>query len=478
MNKTRRGFLTALGGAAALSAFPNLLLSARSQQKRRPNILFILTDDLGYGDLQCYGHPHIKTPFLDLLAKEGCRLTQCYSPSPLCSPARAGFLTGRTPYRTGIKSWIPEGTDTYLHSREKTLATLLKEDGYSTFLAGKWHLCGKFNSSIHPQPHDHGFDHWLATSNFTKPTHRNPTNFVRNGKALGKIEGHSAQIVVDEAIQWLEIRDSNKPFFQYICLHEPHSEIASPERFNQMYSQFTIGKPDPPSLTDRGPGEYFANVTHLDHQVGRLLRKLDQLGLRQNTFVFFTSDNGPVTENWRHWWEINMYGSAGGLRGRKADLYEGGIRVPGIVRFPGKIRASTVSELPVHGCDLLPTVCQMAGLPLPVDRAIDGQDFSPLFQNGTIDRNQLLYWQFTTNDATHFGDSSFLAQYAIRDGNWKLVADKNLENFELYDLADDPTEASNLAAVEKEHLTTMVRKLASINESVANDPLRPKEDGA
>ena len=471
MKRTRREFITSLGGAVAFSAFPNLLLPSESRRQKPYNFLFVLTDDLGYGDLQCYGHPHIRTPYLDLLAKEGLRLTHCYSPSPLCSPARAGFLTGRTPYRTGIKSWIPEGTEVFLRRPERTLATILKENGYETFLGGKWHLCGKFNSPEHPQPDDHGFDHWLATPNFTRPTHRNPTNFVRNGEALGEIEGYAAQIVVDEAVQWLEGRTSNQPFFQYVCLHEPHSEIASPRRFERIYQDLTEGAADPSTLTDRGPGEYYANVTHLDYQVGRLLKAIDRMGMRRDTFVFFTSDNGPVTENWRHWWEVNMYGSTGGLHGRKADLYEGGIRVPGIMRLPGRIEAGSVSDTPVHGCDLSPTVCGLTGASVPADRPIDGDDMSPVFQGRRIDRKQPLYWQFTTFDTHHFGDSPFLGQYAVRDGDWKLIADESMENFELFNLRNDPAESRNVAESERGQLQRLRDKMDAINESVRSDPL-------
>ena len=311
----------------------------------------------------------------------------------------------------------------------------------------------------------------MATPNFTSPTHRNPTNFVRNGEALGEIDGYAAQIVVDEAVQWLEGRSSNQPFFQYVCLHEPHSEIASPRRFEKIYRDFTEGAADPSTLTDRGPGEYYANVTHLDYQVGRLLKAIDRMGMRQDTFVFFTSDNGPVTENWRHWWEVNMYGSTGGLHGRKADLYEGGTRVPGIMRLPGRIEAGSISDTPVHGCDLLPTVCSLTGASVPADRPIDGDDMSPVFQGRRIDRKQPLYWQFTTFDTHHFGDSPFLGQYAVRDGDWKLIADEGLENFELFNLRDDPAESRNVAESERGQLQRLRDKMDAINESVRNDPL-------
>ncbi len=195
-----------------------LLLSTISLdgQESRPNVVFILADDLGYGDLACYGHRHLKTPHLDQLAQEGMTFSNFYSPSPLCSPARAAFLTGRTPYRTGIKSWIPQGENVYLHQQELTLANLLKQHNYQTFLSGKWHLNGGLDDPTHPQPNDHGFDKWLALHAFAIPNHKNPNNFFEDGKALGELEGFAAQIAVDKAMAYLEGRDPRKPFFLYL----------------------------------------------------------------------------------------------------------------------------------------------------------------------------------------------------------------------------------------------------------------------
>jgi len=220
-------------------------------QNTQPNIVFILADDLGYGDLAAYGHRHIKTPHLDKLADEGIKFTNFYSPSPLCSPARAGFLTGRTPYRTGIQSWIPQEEDIYLHPEEKTIATLLKAQGYQTFLAGKWHLNGGLADQKHTQPDKHGFDKWLALHAFALPTHKNPNNFYEDGKAMGEMEGFSAQIAVDKSIDYLRHRDKDKPFFLYLPMAEVEIDLKN--------------------LKNRGPGEYFANVTYMDHQIGRLL---------------------------------------------------------------------------------------------------------------------------------------------------------------------------------------------------------------
>ena len=174
-----------------------LSLSSIYSQNSKPNVVFILADDLGYGDLASYGHKHVKTPHLDQLAKGGITFSNFYSPSPLCSPARAAFLTGRTPYRTGIKSWIPQGKDIYLQEQELTLATLLRQHNYQTFLSGKWHLNGGLDDSTHTQPSDHGFDKWLALHAFATPNHKNPNNFFEDGKALGEVEGFAAQIAVE-----------------------------------------------------------------------------------------------------------------------------------------------------------------------------------------------------------------------------------------------------------------------------------------
>lgn len=440
-----------------------------SQTNQPPNIIFILADDLGFGDLQHYGHRYIKTPNLDQLAQEGLTLTNFYAPSPLCSPSRAGMLTGRTPFRTGIKSWIPENDNIFLTNKEITIATLLKNRGYNTFFGGKWHLNGGLQNETHPQPQDHGFDHWLGTHNFTLPTHKDPHNFYRNGQPLGEISGFAAQIVVDEAIEWMDQVDQEAPFFMYVSLHEPHSEIASPDAFNIQYQEFTTGVINLSDLTDRGPGEYYANITHMDQQVGRLLKKLDDLNLQDQTLVIFTSDNGPVTNQWRYWWEVNMYGETGGLRGRKADLYEGGLRVPCIMRYPGVITAGSNSEVPLHGYDLLPTLCAVAQAKLPKDRILDGVDFSPIFQSKLMSRDKPLFWAFEIRD---FDDPNGY-HYAARDGDWKLITDIELKKTLLYNLKEDPHEVRERSAEYPEVASKLKKFISEMAQSIYTDPLRP-----
>jgi arylsulfatase A-like enzyme len=438
-----------------------------------PNIVLIVADDLGYGDLGSYGHRVLRTPALDRLAAEGLRLTSFYAAAPLCSPSRAAMLTGRTPIRAGIRSWIPPDTDVQLGPAEVTLATLLARRGYQTWLSGKWHLNGGLDVARHLQPHDHGFQRWFALHAWAIPHHGNPTNFFRDGRPVGEIEGFAAQIVADEAIGWLDARRRDAPFFLYLSFVEPHGTIASPDAFNAQYASHTTGAIDPvpntgrvpDNLAARGPGEYYANVSHLDHQVGRVLERLDRLGLRDSTVVVFTSDNGPVTRDWRQWWEVNLYGSAGDLRGRKGDLYEGGIRVPAIVRWPGQVTAGRVSDEPLSGYDLMPTLASIAGAEVPTDRPLDGEDVSPLLRGRPFARARPLYWEF--DDFNGFS-------FAVRDGRWKLMADRAFSRVRLSDLAADRFEVVDRAETERAVLERLLAQLRQRHAEVAADPLRPR----
>src|SRR5262245_59380646 len=190
------------------------LVGAAQAAEKKPNVILFLADDLGYGDLACYGHEKIQTPNLDAFAKQGVRLTQCYAASAVCSPSRSAILTGRTPHRNGVYTWIAADSEVHLRPGEVALPKLLNERGYATCHVGKWHLNGKFNDPAQPQPSDHGYDWWLGTQNNAAPSHKDPTNYVRNGKPVGKTEGYSAVLVVEEAVRWLkDHRAKGKPFF-------------------------------------------------------------------------------------------------------------------------------------------------------------------------------------------------------------------------------------------------------------------------
>ena len=443
---SRRDFLKALALGAAAVAFPRPTSVAQPPVGRKPNVVIALCDDLGYGDLGCFGHPHIKTPNLDLLATEGMRLTDCYAAAPVCSPARAGMLTGRTPYRCGIYDWIPKNAPMHLRRQEITIATLLRNAGYTTCHVGKWHCNGKFNSPDQPQPSDHGFDYWFSTQNNAGPTHHNPDNFVRNGKPVGLLNGYSSELIVDEAIHWLRNRwDIVRPFCMFVWFHAPHEPIATGDEFMRMYE-------------GRKEAVYYGNVSQMDHAVGRLMQALDEMHLRDDTFVMFTSDNGPETLK-RYPGAHRSFGSPGPLRGMKLHMYEGGIRVPGIIRWPGPARAGAVCHEPVNGADILPTLCAMASVSVPKDRVIDGASILPILEGQSVGREVPLYWRY---------DKALSRPYtvAMRQGDWKILADTNMTRFELYNLRDDLGETKDRAESEPGRLEAMKETLIELHQQI------------
>jgi len=415
---------------AAAPAFPS-----------RPNIVLFLADDLGYGELGCYGNTPAITPNLDRFAAAGLRLTDCHSASSVCSPSRSSLLTGRTPYRNGVFTWIPEGSPIHLRTSEIALPKLLRAAGYDTCHVGKWHLNGMFNSPEQPQPDAHGYDWWLATQNNAAPSHAFPTNFVRNGTAIGKVDDYSAPFIAREAVMWLqEKRDAEKPFFLAVWTHEPHYPIASAERYEKLHT--TIA--DPEERT------YRANVTQLDDAFGTVMQALEEQGVADNTLVFFTSDNGPEGAGDKG----PGRGRAGNLRGRKRSMYEGGHRVPGIVRWPGKIESGAVSDLPVIGSDFFPTALAAAGVEPPAGVTLDGVNLLPAFAGKPVERPGPLYWRWG-------------GMVAYREGPWKIVVDEKLDKPELYDLAGDVAERTDLAEQEPERLAAMMARLRAFTAELA-----------
>jgi arylsulfatase A len=430
---------------AVLLLFTGVVVAEKSV---KPNFIVFLTDDQGWGDLGCYGHPRIKSPNLDRFAAEGIRLEQCYAACSVCSPSRSSILTGRTPYRNGVFRWIPGGSQYHLRQSEITIASLLKQRGYETCHAGKWHLNGKFNSEEQPQPDDHGYDHWLATQNNASPNHLNPVNYVRNRKAVGRMEGPSAVLAANEAISWLKARrDSTTPFFITVWTHEPHLPIESAPRYMNPYAD----------IEDEGLRQHHGNITQMDDAFGRLMAAVDDMGYRDNTVVFFTSDNGPEGNGTKG----RTRGSTGGLRGRKRHTHEGGIRVPGIIRWPGHIKPGTTSETPVIGSDIFTTICMIAEAPLPSDRTIDGANLLPLFGGQAVQREQPMYWR------NHLAPERF--RVGLRLGDWKIIGSDDLTSFELYNIADDPQETTNLAEAEPKRFRELRATLIDHDRSVLKD---------
>jgi arylsulfatase A-like enzyme len=409
--------------------------SLSEESKALPNFVVFLVDDMGWGDSATYGHELIQTPNMDKLATQGVKLMQCYSACGVCSPSRSAILTGRTPYRNGTWRHLSGNHEAHLRASEITYPELLKEIGYETCHVGKWHLNARhqFNNPDYPQPGDHGYDYWMATHNNADPSHENPVNFYRNGQAVGKMEGYSAQLVAAEAIQWLrDIRDPEKPFALSVWLHEPHSPIATDSRFQSLYEGHENSK-------------YMGNISQMDNALGMLMETLDKQGVSENTFFFFTSDNGPVPA---------FGGTSGGLRGNKRSEYEGGIRVPGLVRWPGHIEPGTVSDVPVIGTDVFSTVLEIVGLPLPTDRTIDGVSMLPAFGGQSVERKIPLFWR------THVSPGG--ERVALRMGDWKIVGNDLLTEFQLFDVQNDWREENDLATKLPEKMEEMKKVLLAV----------------
>lgn len=345
------------------------------------NVILILADDLGYGDLGCYGHPRFKTPNLDRMAAEGARLTQFNTPMPYCAPTRASLMTGRQPFRNGMTSNPtpdagPVADNLGLSLSEVTLAQVFKQAGYTTGMIGKWHLGHKKKEWL---PTSRGFDEYLGVlySNDMRPVQLIEGDRV---KEYPLVQATLEKRYTERALSFLE-RNQSKPFFLYFAHAMPHKPLAASESF---YKQ-------------SGSGLYGDVIAELDWSVGQVLAKLKQLKLDEKTLVLFTSDNGP-------WYG----GSTGGLRGMKASTFEGGFRVPLIARWPGRIPAGHVSHQPGVTMDLFVTSLKAAGLALPMDRVIDGKDIMPLLTSDAKSPHEVIFG--------HAGPRLAV----VRDARWKL----------------------------------------------------------
>ena len=438
-----------------------VLITSQSAMAARPNVVILLADDLGYQDVGCYNGP-VKTPAIDSLAAQGVRFSDFYSGCAVCSPSRATLMTGRHHIRAGVYSWIHDPSqNSHLLEREVTLAEILKKKGYATAHVGKWHLGLPTGQRNKPTPDRHGFDHWFATRNNAEPSHRNPRNFIRNGKPVGQLEGYSCQIVVDEAIAWLnEHRDNDSPFFLNVWFHEPHAPIAAPADIVKNYGK-----------AKDSAAIYSGTIDNTDRAIARLLKKLAEVDAPENTLIVYASDNGSYRDD-----------RTGGLRGRKGVNWEGGIRVPGIFHWPGTIPEGVVSGEPAGLVDVLPTVCGLLGLEKPAGIHLDGSDLSAILKGRSddFDRHQPLFWHLQKSRPV----------VAMRDGDYSLVADPDYElstsnmfqeawipaikrggyrNFQLFNLKTDPNQTTNIAAEHPERLKQMKKSLLRINASIMAD---------
>ncbi|WP_051426359.1 sulfatase-like hydrolase/transferase [Jiangella gansuensis] len=425
---------------------------------RPPNVVVIYADDLGYGDLGCFGADDLDTPALDALCATGAKLSQWYSNSPVCSPSRASLLTGRYPSRAGVENILAGSRETVGLPPQATLASQLRDRGYRTGIFGKWHL--GVDASFGPL--ERGFDthvgfragcvdyfshiyYWGATN----PTHdlwEDDEEIWSNGEYL-------TTLIADRAARF--IRDhAEQPFFCYVPFNAPHYPMHAPAEY---VAQFAHLPPDRRIMA--------AMIKALDDGVARIVATLDELGLREDTIVFVSSDNGPSTEerNWLNGEEISYRGgSAGGLRGHKGSVFDGGIRVPAMISWPGRIPAGWESADVGIMMDLVPTLLHaIDGTPPPGDDH-DGRSLLPtLTTPGTEPDARMICWDYAT-------------QLAAREGTWKIVLDAReamgpeiAEARGLFDLSADPGEQHNLADVEAERFKTMEADLLAWAERSA-----------
>jgi len=419
-------------------------LLAQESGHSRPNIIFVLADDLGYGDLGCYGQTRIETPHLNRLASEGMRFTSAYAGSTVCAPSRCSLMTG---YHTGhARTRGNKPIDLPLRPSDVTVTELLKQGGYRTALFGKWSL-GQLGSTGYPTRK--GFDEWfgyfsqLHAHNYY-PEHllSNETSYLCRGNLGTQRREYAPDLFTERAIEFLNRQRAQQPFFLHVCYTQPH---ANNEMGRDTGNGMQVPSDAPYSGKDWPQVEknFAAVVTRLDSDVGRLMNTLKETGLDGNTLVVFASDNGPHREGGHN---PSFFESSGPLRGIKRDLSEGGIRVPAIMRWPGTIRAGSVSDFPWAFWDFLPTAAELAGVPAPA--GIDGQSILPALRGDTQKPHEYLYWEFH--------ESGF--DQAVRAGNWKGLRKGPQGPLELYDLSADLGERHNLAASNPE----VVKRLEAI----------------
>jgi N-acetylgalactosamine-6-sulfatase len=416
----------------------------KTETIEQPNILFIFADDWGFGDLGCYGSTEVATPNLDKLASQGTRYTQFHVTSGVCSPSRTSVITGHYPARhsvhghfagnevnarRGMPNWLDENLPVYL-------PRMMQEAGYTTAHIGKWHLGGggQPNGDLSaPEPKEYGYDEarvWNGNGPTWKGDQPWPTTRYMDDDTLW-IQS-SSRIAVDATIDFLKRNKGKKPMYIDLWLKDPHTPLAPSDEQREPYANKEL-HPDKET--------YFSVLTDADRHIGRLMEALTEMGLDENTLVVFSSDNGPA-----HYAPGLIAGSTGGLKGRKADIFQGGINVPFIVRWPGHVKAGVVENQSVlSAVDLLPTFCELAQKELPESYQPDGESFTSIFENIPYKRTNPLFWDWhfsvVSDDPQH---ATKWPENAVRKDEWKLLYNFTIDKAELYNIKDDPFEKNNL----------------------------------
>ncbi len=521
-NETDPNTQTSVGFRLLVLLLSVLLPIVAASAAKGPNVVVLFADDLGSQDIGCYGGP-VKTPTLDSLAARGVRFSDFHSACSICSPSRASLLTGRNHIRSGVYFVISGNRSDprfgfpihkqHLLEREVTLAEVLRDNGYATAHFGKWHLGLTSHGKVKPGPDKHGFDYWFATEANAGPSHTNPTNFLRNGTPVGEIEGTSCQILVDDAISWLDNeRDTDKPFFLNIWFHEPHSPLSAPDDIVSQYGEL-----------DDVAAVYSGTIDNTDRAIARLVAKLEEVDLPENTLIVYASDHGSYRPD-----------RNGILRGKKGSQYEGGTRAPGIFYWPGTITNGRVEPEPSGLIDLVPTVCGLVGIDKPSGVFLDGSDLSPLLTGSpnTFIRHQPLFWilpsknpsialrdgkyalvgyadytlprdteamtklfeqvkelvpdlgsQYSVNGDVNSRMTSatfanreaerlrikYLGLYSFRESWIPVIKSGGYRDFELYDLSTDPSQKNNIAAQRPDVTDRLKKTFLKINASVMAD---------
>lgn len=437
----RRGFLGVCAGSTITVSCSRAGSAVNGlSKKKRPNIVFILCDDLGWAELGCYGNRFNETPHLDALASRGMRFTDAYAAAPVCSPTRASIMTGQYPARIGINDYLRGNDEKFLSPDHATIAKMLGESGYVSALIGKWHLMGDYQKRK-GDPSLHGFTEAICseTRYIGGGSYFHPYKFLPGVEARREGE-YLTDRLNQEAVEFIA-RNKNRPFFLYLSHYAPHTALAAKEAMVTKY------KAKPGAGKNKNNPTLAAMLESVDEGVGMIMAKLNEVGIAENTVVLFMSDNGGE----------HLVTSNAPLRGGKSQLYEGGIRVPLIVRWPGAVKPGGVCNVPVTSADLYPTILEVADAKRKPDRVVDGESLVPLLrQTGGLKR-KAIFWHYPL-DKSHFlgGRSSG----AVRLGDFKLIEFYDNGQVELYNLARDIGETTNLAGSLPQR-TAALRKMLS-----------------
>jgi len=463
---TRRQFLKAVGAGAASIALAGPmgcednsatgLISKAAKEKL--NIVFVIIDDLGWTDVGCYGNKFHETPNIDRLAKEGMRFTNAYAAAPVCSPTRASIMSGQYPARVGITDWImghwrpwaklvvPINRQQHLPLETVTVAEALKPAGYVSGIFGKWHLSWPHELKYYPDKQ--GFDSTLVYEGGKNPEH--PTHFeFKTWPQLDLTkDDYLAEVLTDKSEEFMQA-NKDRPFFLCLSHFAVHIKLEARKELIEKYKK----KPKPPTGVNNPI--YAAMVEHVDDSLGRIVKKLDELNIAERTVVIFYSDNGAVYKSYYG----ELISTNAPLRGDKGTLYEGGIRVPLIVRWPGVVQPGSTCDTPVSSMDFYPTFLDIAGVKPGKNQVLDGCSIVGELKQTAVLKRDAIYWHYP-----HYHHSKPVG--AIRQGNWKLIEFFEDGKIELYNLADDIGEKNNLATKMPDKALALQKKLAKWRKSV------------